>query len=497
MVNVKTSHYKVRVDRAGGCRQKTYLKLFSFDFDGIEPQFYWNSCPCNEYDALIRRHLLGSITGFNGSSTQAFRGLEMNLFRLYQQLDHFGPVTDKTLLENTRSTIKRRYKRALVEIRTREINLDYSRASRVKAFVKYEKVPWGKYESGKPPRLIQYRDFKYLYLLKKELLGFALQVKERKCRYNDQLLSDILTKTHDNRGCARVLRESWDSFSDPVALLLDHSKFDGHVCPELLELEHKFWRGLNPSRRLKLLLQSQLLNKCYTSNGISYTCKAGRMSGEYTTSDGNSILNIAMLITWSQMVGLGRVRIHVNGDDSVVVCERPKAHLDLGLFRNFNMECECSGIVDDFRQISYCQASPVRVKSADGYAWYMVKEPLRSISRLQYAPSLYARVVDRYMAGVGLCELACSQAIPVTQWLALWLISQGRPLGSVDKIPALSSGNDSSYCEPDMVTRVDYEVAFGITIQQQFELEALIAGSIRSAQDLNNNLTKYKNFIRN
>lgn len=463
----------------------------------LEDQFYWNNCQCNEYDGLRRRHLLGYVAGFEPGN-QEIQSLEKHLIQMAAEVPTFSRVDHKTLLENTRSTIKNRYKRAYHMWRTQVVNLDY-RQSEVKAFVKYEKIPIGKYEAGKPPRMIQFRDFTYLYCLKRELLKFAMLVKTESIHWFTQDLKTIFTKVHDNYGIAKVLYESWRGFTNPVAICLDHSKFDGHYCQQLLDLEHNFWKTLNNSRMLKWLLGEQYVNRGRTPHGIKYKCKGGRMSGEYTTSDGNSVMNYAMLYTWVKSAGLpdDAFRIHVNGDDSVIIMEyENQSRLPpLEYFRNFNMETECDRIVQDFRRISYCQASPVRVVKDGRYEWYMVKEPVRAISRMCYADSKFSSALHRYVCGVGLCELAVNSGIPITQSLALWMISEGsRPLGCVDKFPALNSGNVVEYKPVDPQTRTDYEIAFGIDHFCQQRLELLFAGAIRSTQDLSEKLTRYKLF---
>lgn len=497
---VKTKNYKVQAS-IEGCKVKGYCRLLHLDLPlPLEDQFYWNNCQCNEFDGLMRRHFIGSIAGFKPRNL-AFLLLEKELEFMRHEIPSFVRVDHKTLIEHTRSTIKSRYKRAYFEWREKVTNLDYKQAT-VKAFVKYEKIPVGKYEAGKPPRMIQFRDFTYLYCLKRELLPFSLTVKNNhSLEWNGQPIRSIFTKVHDSYGVADALYESWTEFDDPVAICLDHSKFDGHYNKELLELEERFWTNLNGSRMLKWLLAQQKSNHGNTSHGISYKVEGNRCSGEFTTSDGNSTINYGMIATWLKYHGLteDQFRIHVNGDDSVIIVERQYGKLadDLTFFENFNMETECDRVVDDFRNISYCQANPIRVIREDKVVWYMVKEPARTISRMQYCDEKFATVAGRYARGLGLCELAVNSGIPITQMIAMWLIHIGdRPLGCVDKFPALNSGNSVSFRDVNYITRVDYEVAFGVSIEGQMAMESYFAGLIGSTQDLNQIIDRYKEFHR-
>lgn len=501
-LEVTTNEYRIRANTTG-CHLRTYAKLLHLNLNAyihIESQFYWNNCACNEFDALTRRHLLGHIPGYTPGNPVMI-DLETNLVKMASCMKEFAAVDHKTLMANTRTTMKKRYKRAYYLLRTRVVNVS-EKESRCKTFVKYEKIPIGKFEDGKPPRLIQFRDFTYVYSLKRQVLGHSLQIKKDPTIewFYNQKANTVFTKLFDSYGIARVMRQSWDNFCSPIAVCLDHSKFDGHYCEELLRLEHKYWKMLNTSEKLDALLKMQYLNKGVTSCGLQYKVKGTRLSGEYTTSEGNTVMNYLMLITWLQHSGIKNARLHVNGDDSVIVMEH--SDLDklkpLSFFRSFNMETECDRVAYDFRQISYCQAQPIRVEKDGHLVWYMVKEPQRSLSRIQYADSRYAKIYKRYLTGVGLCELAVSSGVPITQELSLLLSSlSNKPLASVDKYPAKHSGNNSKYKPVLDVTRTDYEYAFGINALTQQYLENVFAGVLRSTQDpntLEHNLQRYEFF---
>lgn len=426
--------------------------------------------------------------------------LETTLMQMASQLQPVNAVNHKTLMDNTRASIKKRYRDAFYKLRSRVVNIS-SKEALAQAFVKYEKIPYSKYEERKPPRLIQFRDFTYTYALKRQLLGHALQIKSNEILWAYQQRADtIFTKIMDNYGIANALFDSWSVFADPIALCLDHSKFDGHYDLALLQLEHKYWTTINNSRALKWLLSHQLTNKVRSKCGLQWKTTGTRLSGEWTTSEGNTVMNYAMIVTYLKSSGIQNARVHVNGDDSVIIlsrCERSKL-LPLKFFRHFNMETEVEVIAEDFRKISYCQASPLRVLRNGEKSWYMVKEPRRTLSRLQYCDARYEPVIHRFLKGIGLCESAVNSGIPVTQALSNYLASlKCRPIGAVDKGPALSSGNDIQFKPVEDVTRVDYEYAFGITTEHQLAIEEYISGLIRSPTDLQATLNFYRTFHKN
>lgn len=254
------------------------------EFDGIEgitDQFYYNNCACNEYDALIRRHCLGDIAGFKGTDDPSFIKLEEEVslmadeyirnFGYIQRLDH------STVMAHTRAFVRKRYIRAAQNIVDRRFDLDHA-LTKVTAFVKYEKNHIIKID--KPARLVQYRTFEYCYLLKSFILNHPLAVKSGNLSWNGQNTTTIFAKMHNSMGIARILQENWNSFMNPVAICLDHSKFDGHYNRALLDLEHFYWLSLgNNNHLLRLLLKKQLHNRGRTMNGIRYESHATRCSG--------------------------------------------------------------------------------------------------------------------------------------------------------------------------------------------------------------------------
>ncbi|APG76222.1 hypothetical protein 2 [Changjiang tombus-like virus 18] len=406
------------------------------------------------------------------------------------------------IIRNTRTGLRKRYRRAFSNLWDRRMEYD-PRFARISAFVKYEKMDISKLHEGKPPRLIQFRSYEYTYLLKSFILNHSLAIKTNSIYFNNQPVDTIFSKIHDSFGVARILRENWEQFSEPVAICLDHSKFDGHYNTTLLELEHSYWRSLSSSRILKLLLKDQLSNKCITANNIKYKSRGSRCSGEYTTSEGNTLMNYAMLSSWLKFSGITDFRITVNGDDSVVFIERKDQTklADLSFFRNFNMETECDRIAEDFREISFCQASPIRISKEGQPTWFMVKEPFRAITRATYADYKHRQCIDRLLTAQGLCEIAVNSGVPMLQEFALLLMSYGslKPLGSIDKMPAKTSGRWlSSYVDIPDYTRSDFEIAFGVSKAEQQFIENSFAGQLRQPKSkILQTLLKYQNFIKN
>jgi hypothetical protein len=404
-------------------------------------------------------------------------------------------------MSNTRASIKQRYLRARHNITHRRYFYDNA-CSRLTAFVKYEKWAQGKVDVGKPPRIIQFRPYEYLYLLKAYCLPYSLHLKSigDDIMMNGQSINSIFTKLMDNPKQTLALRKSWDSYLCPVGICLDHSKFDGHYNEELLKIEHSFWRRLHgDDPLLDKILECQLDNRGYTQNGLKYKVKGKRMSGEYTTSDGNSLLNYLMLYTYCKASKINDFRIHVNGDDSIIIFENEELTklLPLSFFNHFNMETEMDRAVNIFEELTYCQSSPVCVNGV----WQLVKSPYRAISRGVLCEYKFNDCIDRYLSANGLCELAISSGVPILQAFALRMIRAGqlsRPLGSVDKRPArLCNNAQLRVKEITNETRWSFYRAFGIDPVEQVQVEQELVGHAKDYPYLLAYITKYQNFHLN
>lgn len=479
-------------------------------YPGMEEQIYWNKCACNEVDAMRRRHFLDTVPKAGPLPASHYYKLISNeLGSMAKEVLRFGgripKVDHATLMSHTRAKIRGRYKQAYHNICTQRVNA--GRADhKIKAFVKYEKIPIGKWEDGKPPRLIQFRSYEYLYHLKARILGYDLRIKEfsSEMRFNGQPVADIFTKLHDNYGIAKALRNNWDYFVDPMAICLDASKYDGHYKTENMTCEHDYWKEvLEKDRRTNEILSQQLTTEGHSAMGVKFKSGCNRSSGEFTTSDGNGNSNYATLSSYCKASGLreDEFRISVNGDDSVIFIDvsNRKKLLPLSWFTNVNMEMEMDREVTDFERISYCQASPIRVMHEGKLQWFMVKEPHRTMSRCCYAPTQSLSCIDRYLTSVGLCELACNRGVPVLQSFAiavLGLSGYKRPLGAFDRFAALSSGNELGLETITMETRRDFESAFGISIIEQMCMERSLAASAKNHPD-SQFLNRYQGYVNN
>lgn len=186
---------------------------------------------------------------------------------------------------------------------------------------------------------------------------------------------------------AASLRKAWESYSNPVAVGLDASRFDQHVSSDALRWEHARWLNFVPQSeraQLKKLLSWQIENKgkAYVDDGtITYEVDGCRMSGDMNTSSGNCLIMCAMIHSYMQHCSIKEFNLANNGDDCVVIFEGKRlTEFSAGLdawFVEMGFTMKVEEPVYEFEHIEFCQTKPV-LSSA---GWVMVRNPHVAIAK--------------------------------------------------------------------------------------------------------------------
>lgn len=439
-------------------------KLFDYSDPRFNETIVWThrGCVCNELNALQGRHQLDTGARYTAQS-QVFKNLEALVI-------HNGGFSE--LIRSSYSTVISHYsgaKRRAYEAARASLLVepfDCCKDSRVRMFLKDDKYHT---EEFKSPRCIQFRSKRYGLALSSYLQPVEALVYE----LVDELHTPVFAKSHNLDRRAQSLRSKWDSFVDPIAVCLDHSKFDCHVSVQLLEQEHAFYRQFYPGDAfLAKLLRAQLNNRGNTKNGTQFKTKGTRMSGDPNTGLGNSLINYGML---KQAFNNVRAGYYIDGDDSVVILERSELGLvDLTWFSRFGMNTKME-VVDEFEKVDFCQCRPV----FDGVAWHSVRDPYRTLARLPWVVKrAHTQCASRYIKSVGMCELACNGGIPVLQSIASSMIrfGSGRYMKTdrhyLAKISKIKPWNAREFPIRE-VTRESFYKAWDITPEQQVAMEQM------------------------
>lgn len=426
-----------------------------------------NSCGCNEMHALQGRHLynyeddpkLGPLQfdeAYFKSKTRQFRK-SLNI-RPHQ-------VSYDTIINHYTGPKRKRYIAAAAEIKLRGLTDEFIQyIGLVSMFVKPDKYSefdvW-----SKKPRAIQFRNPCYTLALS----SLLHTIEQQYYQTVDWTGQRVVAKGLTNIERATNIVEASKLFDKPVYLLLDHSKFDAHVRVEHLRWLHGFYKWCyrgQPSRvkLLDKLLKQQINNKCFTKNGIRYTVRGTRMSGDTDTSLGNTLLNHYMMTIVLTM----KHHLLVDGDDSVVVIEErdlPKFNLDK--FRSLGMHTECQ-IVRELYDVEFCRSKLLPLDPPR-----FAREPRRALSNLNVCLKNYqGKAVLRHVAGLGLCEAAASQGVPILGPIAHKMAAcSDRKLYDDDAWYRHYVDGPIKEMEITDEARLAFMLAYGITPAQQVMVE--------------------------
>lgn len=242
-------------------------------------------------------------------------------------------------------------------------------------------------------------------------------------------------------------------------------------------------------------------------NGIRYSCRGKRASGDYNTSGGNTASNTFIYDTWCETAGVTDFSLFVNGDDSILILEYydmlTLMNLGLEFFNDLYMETTLDGIAYNLEEINYCQR---RLVNLDGkYRW--VKDPKRTLGRFVVSEFKYLNCSDRYLLGKALCELHVSYGVPIIQAFCLRVIHDIlsarpdlRPLGSVDKSAAKNLSVEQQPINIQTISLADrnsFSLAYGITPEAQIQMENDLAATPQIIPFVKNFIEKYQFFVYN
>ncbi len=381
------------------------------------------------------------------------------------------PVSAEELLSMYRGRKRTIYEAAYESLCTSPIT---KADALIKAFVKVEKA-----NVAKAPRCIQPRNPRYNFRVGQ----YIKPIEHRLYRRIARVFGDgpTVMKGYTVEGVARIMRGKWESFSDPVAVGLDATKFDMHVCEGMLRWEHGIYDSIYDSAELRRWLGWQRANKGvgYAEDGkLRYSVRGKRASGDMNTALGNCLIMCGLVWRYAQVRGVP-VKLVNNGDDCVVFMERE--HLvafSRGLdewFLGMGFRMTVEEPVYDFERIEFCQMRPI--PTARG--WVMVRNiPTALRKDTMCTMPLCAKTARRWLGAVGECGLALCAGVPVMQSFYAAYLRSGEAPGKLADAMQMQSGLRmmrgelvSRAVEITDEARLGVFVAWGITPDEQIALE--------------------------
>lgn len=415
---------------------------------------------------MIRRHLMTSEHMVDDLERErcalAYKLASEYLEANYGAAPEFLPITRAAVVAHKPKSKRAVYANAAKSLMHRPIT---PRDAVIKMFVKNERMNAVEGVNAKPPRAIQARKPRYNLELQRYLYNVERWVFHR------GHATRVTTKGLDAYDKASLLWGAWNEFDDPVAILADHSRFDSRQHTAWLTEEHKYYKKFYPGDQyLATLLSMQIQNYGHSSNGVGYTVKGTRASGDANTSLGNSLTNIAIICYWLR--DIQRKRIIVDGDDSVIIVERSdlnKVNSDALSVMGFGTTWKT---VDEFGHVDFCQCKPV--KTING--WIMVRDPQRCIERSSVCINpTYTKdknLVMRWMHSVGVCESSCNAGVPILSAYAKFLTRHHDEYININDDISRRVVKRSGLS--DIVTdqaRISFWRAFSISPKQQLGIE--------------------------
>lgn len=331
----------------------------------------------------------------------------------------------------------------------------------VSMFVKPDKYPVDELMS-KAPRAIQYRQPAYNLIVGRYLHPYE------KALYD---LPDVgpsktpfMAKGKNAQERATLLLTKTACFNKPVFIGIDHSKFDSTVSVDHLKIEHSFYNKHFKSRFLRRVLRLQLYNKGYSKNGIKYRVRGTRMSGDYNTGLGNSLLNYLCLRSWLNQAGVVG-EVFLDGDDAIVIVEgEDYSKLDHDHFKLWGFDTKIQ-ICHDIRHVEFCQSKVLPSVPT------MARNPFRALSHLavglkNYSPAMWPRVMNAR----GMCEVMGSAGVPILAAYGAALVNRTIPFHEEQEKWELAKR--SKIVPVTDEARLDFYESWGIDPHHQELIEA-------------------------
>jgi len=392
--------------------------------------------------------------------------------RIIRVAERVRPLTPFEFLARYKGPKLRAYEDAFESLRTTPLG---SEDFLVRAFVKDEKM-----DPGKVPRIIRPVSTRanarlglYVYPAEKAIYT-ALD------RYfGERGVGRTVTKGLNAFEIGALAKEKWDRFEDPVAFVLDCSRFDQHVSQtalrKLRDLVVSVLRlSVSEEAELRSILDRQLISRIRASTpeaSLKVDIEGQLDSGVMNTS----LYGVAMMCMMVDIASRGKRRELLSaGDDTNIIMERKDAVSFRERITAVGRECgfvirvdkEC----DELEQLDFCRMRPV----FDGTCWRMVRLLSESLNRDHLTVKAFdsKRRFEALRKSIGDCGLSLTYGIPMMQSFYNHL-RRGAEDAPVMKdvvrsgMRYLATGLTIRNAEVTVEARVSFFLAFGVTPAQQ------------------------------
>lgn len=354
-------------------------RLFALSQGLTENWGVHNNNVANLERAIVERvFMVKDGDGFNRPprpTVNVKRKLAVFTKRLFDCIGEVQPISTKQFVEHYVGRKRRMYEKEVLGLTTQPLQRC---DAFVNSFIKDEKTDFG-LKPDKCPRIIQPRHPRF-----NVTVGVYLRPLEKAVF---RAISTIFRGVTVAKGLnsferGTLINKKWTGLVNPVALMIDASRFDQHCSRSMLDWVHMVEEKVFPEMRPYNAMRKQ--NRCFgrTDDGnVRYVVNGCLMSGDMDTSLTACLIMSALVWTSMRELGVTGYDYINDGDDGVLFIEADQVEcVRKGFqkeFRKFGYNVRIDGVATEIEQIEFCQTRPVY----DGIAWRMVRDPLKALAK--------------------------------------------------------------------------------------------------------------------
>jgi len=356
----------------------------------------------------------------------------------------------------------------------------YTKWGHIRPFAKVESISVEKF-----PRNISPRDPKFNFLwaqFTKPLESYfythlsAMGALSIWCPYSKEpgVSNPWIGKSLNKIERAMAVQYKFDLFRkmhgcNPFVFQTDCRGFDAHVTSQFTKCENRFYAKCYPKYAwyVKQLTKTFEINT-FSGDGIRGKVKGARMSGDMHTGLGNTIDDLAMLVTSFRLMNIKRYDLFSDGDDTLVFVHPDDVEIVRTqlpqFFLRMGHELTVDGITDDIMQVTWCQSKIVRVLRDGQTVPMFVQNPLKTFATMgSHIHARTAKEAEQYFSDVCYAHSVLYSTIPLFRKLGL--MRANREVRTRRISPGLSHEllkHRNVHVEEGPDTMSDYCQAFGI-----------------------------------
>lgn len=458
------------------CHLPSPLKL-----DDMRNYFVHSQCIHNVVDALRRR--VNLCTPFpTKDRIRQLRALSRELGRAVGVPKR---MTYDEVINCYGGFKRRRYERAAQDIEAKGFIFD----PRLTIFIKQEGIEYKASKVNPACRAIQFRSPTFTL----ELSTYIKPLEKLLCKpiYSKNFPRDVfVAKSYTPRQRASAIRKKIANIPGCWILELDVTRFDAHVCEDLLKIEHEFYNAAYGDVHLRHLLRGQLKNRgsCKCKDYVvKYSTNGTRASGDPNTGCGNCVI-MSIILALLGRVFNRKIDFLDDGDDSVLFYSGDRIEDEdiFEFFRSCGMTVKIDNHTQDSETVTFCQGRIVDLSNGP----LLVRDPFKILIKTLINPKFADKKIrPKLLNTIATGELSiftgCPVIDPFYRCLKRIAMSHMSNRGKRDK--GLLKGRHwmeyrqerdlpgdwarERYVEITSAARVSFSRVWGISEKKQIELE--------------------------